>query len=694
MSQSSIILTVIATLFVAFIFTLIVNGLFRSWIKRVIDKALSRSHLSQVFILALVIVFIFLLLVLLSTAISPIKEGGFWVRFWNALSHFFNPGSFHPDESGEIPNIWIFFINVFGMILMTGLLISVLSNLLERRVDNLKSGRIHYNFKDHFVIIGYDKMTISLIKQLAKKHKGKYIILQTVQDVPTVRHELFSYLDKKIEKHVLILNGNRNSNEDLEKLSLHRANTLFVLGETDEYDHDSLNIECLKKINKILCKNKAKLRKSCHVLFENQSTYAILQQQDLFDVPKPSQENNESEKDKEKNSNTTKIDFLPFNFQELWAQKIFVENTYNCPDDESENIRYLPLDRDGIHYDSDKTVHLVVIGMSKMGIALGVQASHLCHFPNFIRNPKLKTKITFIDENADCEMHFLQGRYRQLLKEIDYSYEDIYDADRNCNNLNEPNTKDKTTRFTDIEWHFIKGRIEEPAIQQKLVSYSNENVNLTIAICLNLPAAAIASGLYLPEEVYKENIQILVKQNTPYSILSILKSVLKYKNVKPFGMLDNCLDLGKAENTKAKIVHYIYEYYFGEKTYGQIPENIPAKRDYEIYWKPLVTAHKWSNIYHADMLDTKLRFIDENKSIEEQIELIAEVEHNRWNTEKLIIGYRPTTKDEDDQLEAKTINKKTLKDNFIHPDIKEYSCLAKDMKDIDRMISRAIPLIR
>lgn len=687
MTLSSIIYAAILVLFVSFIIVLWRNDIFRSKVKRVIDKALSRSHFSQVFILAFTIVFVFLLLVILSTAFSPIKDGQFGTRFWNALSHFFNPGSFNPNESGDIPNVWIAFINIFGMILMTGLLISVLSNLLERRVDNLKSGRIHYKFKDHFVIIGYDKMTISLIKQLAKKHTGKNIILQTVQDVPTVRHELFSYLNKEIEKYVLILNGNRNSKEDLEKLSLHRARALFVLGETNEYDHDSLNIECIKKINKILCEEKAEPEKPCHVLFENQSTYAILQQQDLM---KFLDEHNEVCKANE----VRKLDFLPFNFQELWAQKIFVDNTYNCPDDESENISYLPLDRDGIDYDSDKTVHLVVIGMSKMGIALGVQASHLCHFPNFIRNPKLKTKITFIDENADREMHFLQGRYRQLLKEIDYSYEDIHDKNKYSDNLNKLNTKDKTSRFTDIAWHFIKGSIEEPAIQQKLVSYSNEDTCLTIAICLNLPAAAIASGLYLPEEVYKDNIQILVKQDTPYSILSMLKSVPRYKNVKPFGMLDNCLDLEKVENIKAKIVHYVYEYYFEKETYGRIPESIPAKKDYVVYWKPLATAHKWSNIYHADMLNTKLRFINKDRLLTEQTEMIAEVEHNRWNIEKLIIGYRPTTHEEDKRLEAKIINKKTLKENFTHPDIKEYSNLSEDMKNIDRMISRAIPLIK
>jgi hypothetical protein len=695
--SNTLILLAITIPTVLYVVALIANGFFRSRMKRLIDRSLSKSHFSQVFILAFTIVFVFLLLVFFSTVFSPLKEGLFMPRFWSALSHFFNPGSFNKDGSGDIPNGWIFFINVFGMILMTGLLISVLSNLLERRVDHLKNGRVHYRFKDHFVIIGYDKMTISLIKQLAREHKRKDIIIQTVQDVPTVRHELFSYLTKEVEKQVSVLSGNRNAQEDLEKLCLPDAQVLFVLGETDEYDHDSLSVECLKKIHKILHRANVASKKPCHVLFDNQSTYAILQQQDLMAFLE--EHNAEVSPATEKNTETTarktvgNLDFLPFNFEQLWAQKVFVDNVYRYPDDESETIEYLPLDRDGIRYDSDKTVHLVIIGMSKMGVALGVQASHLSHFPNFIRDKSRKTKITFIDENADREMNFLRGRYHHLLKEIDYAYEDAHEPANRFDNRQDENTKGQTVKTTDLAWHFIKGRLEEPAIRQRLISYTKENTCLTIAICLNLPALAIASGLYLPEDIYATNVQLLVKQNTPHSILSLLKTAGKYKNVKPFGMLDNSLDLSKANHKPAKVVHYIYEYFFDETTSGQIPQSLPPEEKYEASWQNLPTAHKHSNVYHADMLPTKLRSIDNDLPPDKQIERLAEVEHNRWNTEKLLIGYRPTTRDEDHRLKSGTMNKQKLKNNFIHPDIKPYHALSEEMKNIDRMISGAIPLI-
>lgn len=642
---------------------------------RGVDNALSKSRLGQVFMLAFLIVFIFTFIFFICLGVSSLCNDSDEISFWNALGHFFNAGNF--NKADGIANGWVLIINVFGMILMTGLLISVLSNLLERRVDNIENGRITYNFKKHFVIIGFDKMTIGLVRQLHELYKDAEIVIQTIQEVPIVRHELFSYVNGETEKKLIIVSGNRNSKEDIEKLNLDTAEEVFILGEENETDHDSLNIECLKIANTILSNSKTndKIRKRFHVLFENQSTYAVLQQQnvEVGDL----------------------IEFVPFDFQEKWAEKIFVNNESN----------YLPLDRVPIREESLHTVHLVIVGMSKMGVALGIEATHLCHFPNFVRDKKLKTKITFIDKNADKEMYFLQGRYQSLFNEIDYEYEDI------SNSSNNKSGKD-ANHFTDIEWHFIKGEIENPVVQEKIGAFSEEkNVLLTIAICLNNPSAAIAAGLYLKTVVYDTdkvrhfeqysenhtdvdtnlfNVQILIKQNTPHTILSMLEHTDKYQNVKAFGMVDDCLNVLKSDNRDvlAKRVHYVYDYYYGKETHKQIPTSIPDTDVLNEKWLPMVIAEKWSNRYHANMIAVKLRSFNLEELVNKQhIELLAKVEHNRWNIEKLLLGFRPTKDSEKHAL------KSDLKKKFIHPDVKPFDELSDDMKDLDRMISEALPLI-
>lgn len=652
------------------------------WLKRrFIDRILSHSIWQQVVILLGTSAFIFSILFILSLFYS---RGFEETRLWNMLSHYMEPGNFgvFKDDNDGISHWLIFLTNFLGMILLGGMLIAVFSNMLERHVDKIKNGQIYYKFKGHIVIIGFDKMLIGLTKQLIEKNSRRKIVIQTTRDASTVRYELFAHLDEKDEKQITIASGYRNSMEDLKKLHIDKCEEVFLLGESGEYDHDSLNIDCLKKIKSILETKKCKTVLRCNVLFEYQSTYAAFQRQDLKDLQ-------------------TRIDFVPFNFHEIWAQKLFVDGKYESPAN-SEKIIYPALDREGIDFDSPKTVHLVVVGMSNMGIALGIQASHLCHFPNFIKDKTKKTRITFIDEHAFREMNYLKGRYRHLFQEITHSFEDVENPAKN-------ETSTPKDSFTDIEWHFIEGRIEDARIQKKIVDWRHEkDVYLTIAVCFSHPPSAIAAGLYLPDIVYEkkeEDVSVLIRQETSYSTLAMLGESPMYENIKPFGMLDNCYDLEKVDHPLPKMVHYVYS-----RTYELLEEN-KSKGEKQLlepveifdpdelgkYWKKLKKISlKWSNIYNANSIGLKMRSFNimAGKLLnDETVELMAKVEHNRWNIEKLLMGYRPATPQEKEAIAKGMIQKFDLKSRFIHTDICEYEQLDDEVREYDRSISRSLPFI-
>ncbi|GHT28805.1 hypothetical protein AGMMS49574_03860 [Bacteroidia bacterium] len=653
------------------------NKKFHFSIIRGLDFALSRNGTMQIILLV-----VFCSLVFGFMSLGTLADQS--LNLTDLLLSYINPGSSYKGEVCDEHKPWLIITGLLGMIMLGGIMISTVSNIFARRVEKIQNGHVFYHFSNHVVIMGYDTMTAGLVMQAAKKYPASEIVLQTVREVPNVRHELFSKLISNVEKNVTIVSGNRNIAECLEKLHLDRAQALFILGEDGETDRDSTNIETLKKINEILKEKQAKPDNPCFVLFENQSTYTILQRQDLKELQIEIERNGEKEK-------IALLDFHPFNVQEIWAQKLFVDCQYEYGKD---SVVYLPLDRTGIRYDSGCTVHLVILGMSKTGIALGIQASHLCHFPNFIRNSKLKTRITFIDEQADTEMYFLQGRYRYLFNEIDYTYEDMAQPENNHNNKHKP-------KFTDIEWHFIKGRVEHPAVQEKLKAYSaEENSFLTLAVCFNFSANAIACGLYLPDEIYDSpNTQILVKQNASWSILSMLNSTNKYRNVKPFGMSDNLLDLSKHDDLLPIIVNYIYSYYYDHVT---DPQSIASESELEKSWKTLSTVKKWSNRYNADMLAVKRRSFDirPNEALKkETIELLAKVEHNRWNIEELLLGYRPTTKEEREEIGRDKTKKDKKKSMFIHNDLCPYSDIPdmddkiKNTREYDICLSKAISMI-
>ena len=343
---------------------------------------------------------------------------------------------------------------------------------------------------------------------------------------------MFGELSKESRRKITIVSGNRTSPEDVKKLCLGACKEIFLFGEQGEDDRDSLNIECLKLLSSELASANKNVR--CHTLFSRQATFAAFLQQDITNIREH-------------------IDFIPFNLCDHWAKKVFVDCEYSVG-----GITYKPLDREPITEDSEKQVHLVILGTTNMGIALGMQAAQLCHFPNFFTKG-IKTRITFIDENSEKEMDFLKGKTRSLFDEIDYFYWDVDSGSR----MDNTKTKEK---FMDFEFEFIRGRFERDEIQAHLAELAGrENTFLTIASALHDSAAALAAALYLPSAVYESESQILVYQESSYAVVDILSQKApdgvyrKYRNLYPFGMQSAAYDAAEADDLLPMMIKYTYD---------------------------------------------------------------------------------------------------------------------------------------
>lgn len=653
--------------------------------------ALFRKGWRQLAWLFGVIVTVFLLIYLVSFAfIFPEPSLEEWTgidkdvpmgRLLQLICLFIDPGNIV-----EVPPYLRWFsllVVVLGLILFCGLLISVISNMLERRVERYREGDIVYPLQNHIVIIGFDNMVPTLIQQICDDtHYGNcHILIQSTQPAQEIRSKIHTELDAKNEKRIVVLRARRDSIEELEKLYTTKAREVFLIGERDEHDHDSLNIDCLKKIVDIHKRcNKCSLIPFT-VLFEYQTTFAAFQLTDLSAEWRKY------------------IEFHPFNFYEGWAKKILVSRQYG----KGENcIEYPPLDREAITYESEKHVHLVIIGMSRMGVAIGVEAAHLLHFPNFCRDKNIKSVITFIDENADREMNFFCGRYRHYFEISSTHYYDMSKDERHERFVLPTRFKGKDADFLDVEFDFIKGRAETPAIQNLIKEWVHDSGQvLTIAVCLNYPPQSMAMGLYLPDDVYDENIPVFVRQETSSALLNMLNSrkkdeaIHKYSHVFPFGMLDNCYDLDKKSRREGQIINYIYDF---KNRYGNVPQSCPPDNELKDSWNKLSVSLQWSNLYSAYSIGPKLRSIGITdgyvKLDNDQISLLAEVEHNRWNMEKLLLGFRkPTAEEEELIYGSKEMGDIFKKKRFVHPDIRPYDELKESSKAYDRCITAGIPLV-
>lgn len=600
-------------------------------------------------------------------------------HWWAVISQFTDPGNL-PSANGK-GRIIAFISAVSGIVCLSGLLVSSVVNYLSRRSQKWKQGMIDYNrcFKDYVVIIGCNEQTANIVKLSLKRKDVKYVLIQTRQDVEKMRMKLDLGLNREEENKLVFYYAERTSQEDIETLRLEKAVEVYILGEdmdTDnEKDHDAYNIDCLELISTYMSNKKIKeLRKNkyqlegklkCHVNFENQSTFTAFKATHIY---------RRLDKD---------LDFLPFNIHEIWAKKILVDNYAIYPKGESGILkiqRYLPIDgKEGINYDSDKRVHVVVVGMNQMGTAFGMQAALLAHYPNFLRDNKLRTTITFIDENAKLEGDYLKGRYASLFDlcrhrtVICEKSKLVYNKDAVDDGFIDPMAKGGRyhhlgENFMDIQWEFIQGNIASDEIKQYLIDLSEDSNKITtIAICFNHPQQSIAAALYLPGKIFRNALQILVYQQNSFDLINkVANGELewkRYKNMFPFGMIEGSYMDEGYDNTMAKLEHYLYDFirrHKGEDNVVIINKLREEAKDgtfiarMDNLWEELGIVQKLSNIDLVESIPTKLRSImgknysgypgEISKIINANdilLQRMAQTEHNRWVTERLTMSFRP-----------------------------------------------------
>ena len=639
-------------------------------------------------------------------------------NWWRLYYYFSDPGvQAELMTNNNLPKYVGLIMSTLGAIFLSGLLISTITNMFERKSDKWRMGFSYYKLEDHIVIIGSDQMVHGLVNQLCEEQNNN-IVVMTSADVEQMRNSLHASLKNKKDKKRIIVNyGQRDSENYLSKINIAHAKEVYILGDTSEFDdiesfHDSLNVQCVTLIAN-QCKRCGRKGLPCHVLFDYKTTYHVFQYADLGPEI------------------TEHIDFHPFNFYDFWARKVFVVGA-----SKNEDITYKPLDYIPItDRESNKYVHLIVLGMSKMGQAMALQAAHIAHFPNY---RKRKTKITFIDRNGKVEMGEFKQKCGELFKVSRSTYIDAdawAEAEERRIDSEAPVEKERyiTTTglvdeykhlveegdtdkdFIDIEWQFIKGDDHNPIVQELLKQYAkDDDAMITVAICLNLTHISLRSAMYLPKEYYEKDIPILVQQRKTSTIASTLngkgfdkekQKKLLYKNITPFGMVYDCYDLHIVSSVETcKRISSVYDYYFKN---GTTPTYIKPEEADEV-WKSKIITKRWSNIFAAASIPTKLRCIGSKWSINnncflenltnDQIELLAEIEHNRWNVEELLLGYRPVKKEEDNDNLANRSKKQEYKEKFIHYDIRPYNGLKEDEKGnlasvYDIVIVKSLPLI-
>ena len=619
-----------------------------------------------------------------------------------------------------------------GAFIFNGAIIGLITSSIERRVSSHKEGNIYYLESGHYIIMGYDDMVPSIITYIFEKDKKAYVLLLTSAETASIKEKLDKSFSKDDMKRIIINFGHRVSAEYYKDIHLEKSEEIYIVGNRQKAEHDAINVECVDSICRYL-KGKDIKQKPTKItcVFKDLDTYAAFKTSEIFDQVKD-----------------LGMEFVPYNFHTGWAKQVFVKSEYKDFDNpDIPPYKYPCVYGKGITPDDEKYVHLVFVGTTNFAVAFAMEAAHVLHFPNA---DKAKTLITFIDMNADKEKDEFITRNRHFFEVQAYRYRDLTSAHQEV-----PGYIGKEylqfsgddANFLDVEFEFIKGDVFSKRVQDLISSWAVEHNEANQKQCLSIFLALadqrqnFVMGMNMPDEVYANEVPIFIRQdrsdnfvtnlrqadekirednkkNTYYAVkngaVTQSKKPLggRYSNIYPFGMNETAFSADDNSLKRAKLINYLYEtanydiYKFqGILALDAVPEKkIWAEAD--LYWRKLPVALKWSNLYNSYTMRTKQRTLramrgleidDQSRDYESlsdtEVEQLAKVEHNRWNVEKLLMGYRKPYRNEDKYAHPEYKDElKKNKERFIHHDIRPYNQLDA-VKMLDYEFCRYIPWI-
>ena len=560
-----------------------------------------------------------------------------------------------------------------------------------------RMGLCRYHFENHLLILGGSRRVANLLGAVANRPElaARSIVILTNQPVEQFRNRLQSALPPEARRlSVTYYFGERTNEAELRSCYVETASHLFIIGEDDESEHDALNVACWKLI-RALRANSPQVAQCYLSLLHNATT-------NLFHMlPQEAH---------------TSVETTIINHYESIAQQLLSgDSPYSAP---------YTLDRGIITADSDRYVHLVVVGMTPMGCAFATTAAHLCHYPNF--NPEsphpLRTRITLIDPSAYLRTNQFKTAYPHIFTLSHSRY--VTDA----NSWLQERPDSRFGDFLDIEWEFIKGSVEEDWVRVLLASYADDPKQvLTVAFCGSSPERNFAHAIHLPPQYYAvpddEDVEpsaacralphplVYVYQPTTGALLETVGTeVLRFRNLLPFGESVGSYDpLLTKPIAVAKRINYLYQREKSGKEFTSMPAAGALLDD---LWQQLSYAEKMSHIHAANALPAHFRSLGIALPLSPQpfgdpdwVETLSRMEHARRNIEKLLAGFSPMPAAERDQLdaallsddpacrqEARIILNRNTNQRFIFKDIAPYARLTASAREDIRAIVRNLPL--
>jgi ion channel POLLUX/CASTOR len=208
------------------------------------DNYMSRGTIALIGALA-VISLILILVAALAITLGNLRQAGaaqsvsFQEAFWQTLLHSIDTGTLANDSSWSMRGV-MFGVTLGGIFILSAL-ISVLSNGLEARMDELRKGRSRIIEADHTIILDWSAQIFPILSELAIVNEGKRkacIAIMADKDRVEMEDEIKSRFEHARSLRIVCRSGDPMDLSDLEIVSPNTARSIIVLATSSQY-HDA-----------------------------------------------------------------------------------------------------------------------------------------------------------------------------------------------------------------------------------------------------------------------------------------------------------------------------------------------------------------------------------------------------------------------------------------------------------------------
>lgn len=527
-----------------------------------------------------------------------------------------------------------------GVVVFSGVLIAVITNMIRTVGDRYLNGTAHYHFKNHILFLGYDELMMGtmirlLYRSLDKpKHEQLDIVVVVPDNVANIREKVYQKLTKRQRKRVYVIYATRTRMEDLkQRVYVDQAESIYIIGQPEEDNHDTDNLRCLAMVA-YLCRNKTQHTTYCMYHLQNQATLYLMHRLE-YDTEDFLQYLPEEFCNDTKGVKEFIMKSEPFNFHESISRHVLIGNL------NGGNYLSAPMTKGNPHF--------VIFGLTEMGYAMMRTVLMTQHFP------EKKLHVTIVDPQAELKMHQLTMRHRPLFENCRYS---LLSYDNPSSNF----THDANLNFLDVEIAFIQCEYGNTMLAEQLSSWT-DNHALAMVICTDNTPDNIELALHMPLHVMEQKTPVWVYQSGDSSMNSFIQQQAGgglngiYQNVHIF----SSEDYGTDDRRVSK------EWQLAEKVSDNFEDEAVrnGEKNRITKWCSQQPKNRWSSLYGAISKIGMLRaesYSDKTlKDIHtDTISKMAYAEHNRWCIEKLLNGWWPSHDDKNNDYHKCIVSNEEL----------------------------------